>query len=96
MRAGDFPVVDGLLDVDVGVHRAFGFDVTQGGEAVGESDLRIACRQNGAVRNRLLEELLVVILRGDVSLQQNVGVSIDEAGKDGGFGEIDHLDVWGR
>ena len=81
MWAGDFPVGDGLLDVDVGVHRAFGFEVAQDGKTMGESDLRIARRQDGAVRNGLLEELLVVVFRGDIPLEQDVGVGITKPGR---------------
>jgi len=50
VRAGNFAVVDGVLHVHVGVHGAFGFDVTHGREAVAERDLRVAGGENGAVR----------------------------------------------
>ncbi len=96
MRAYDFPVGDGLLEINVGVHRAFSFEVAQHGEAMGERDLRIARCQDGAVRNGLLEELLVVVFRGYIPLQQNVSVGIDKTGKDGGLRKIDQFDARGR
>ncbi len=50
-----------------------------------ERNLRVAGPEDGAVRDGLLEELLVVIFRGDVALEQHVSVGIDEAGQDGGL-----------
>ncbi len=85
MRAGNFAVVDGVLHVNVGVHGAFGFDVTHGCEAVAEGNLRVASGKNGAVRDGLLEELRVVVFLCDVALQQDMGVGIHESGQDGGF-----------
>ncbi len=93
---GISPLAMACLTINVGVHCAFGFEVAQHGEAMGERDLRIARRQDGAVRNGLLEELLVVVFRGDIALQQNVGVGIDKAGKDGGLRKIDQFDARGR
>src|SRR5208282_3002542 len=44
----------------------------------------------------LLEELLVVVLLGDVALKQNMRVGVDEARKNGGVGEIDEFNAGGR
>ena len=63
---------------------------------MGERDLRIARRQDGAIWNGLLQELLIVVFRSDIPLQQNVGVGIDKAGEDGGLREIDQFDARGR
>ena len=49
-RAGHFAIGDGLLDVDIGIHRSFGLQVAHRGEAVRERDLCIACREDRAVR----------------------------------------------
>ena len=48
--AGDFAVGDGFLDINIGEHCAFGFEVAEHSEAMGERDLRIARRQDGAVQ----------------------------------------------
>ena len=81
------------FEIDIGVHRAFGFEVAQHGEAMGERDLCIARRQDGAVRNGLLEELLIVVFRSYIALQQNVGVGIDKTGENCGLRKIDQLDA---
>src|SRR5580704_13524712 len=51
MRAGDFTSIDGGFYVHVRVHRAFGFKITHGGEAVIEGDERVAGGKDRAVGN---------------------------------------------
>src|SRR5262249_49875218 len=85
-----------FFDVDVGVHGALGFEVADGGEAVVESDAGIARGEDGAVGDGVLEELLVVILGGDVAVEEHMSVNIDEAGKHGSVREVNGFDAgWG-
>jgi len=88
---GTSPFCDGFFHVDVGVHGAFGFEVTNRGEAVFKSNARVARAEDSAVRNGILQKLLVIVLRGDVAVEKNVGVRINEAGEDGGFGQVEHF-----
>src|SRR4029077_20858340 len=67
-RAGDDAVVDGALDVDVGVPSPLGLEVAHGGEAVLEADLHGPAGAQGTVRGRLLEDLFVVVLGRHVAL----------------------------
>jgi hypothetical protein len=48
---------------------------------------------SGAVRNGVLEELFVVVLGGDIAVEKDVGVEVDEAGKNGGVREVDRFDA---
>jgi len=58
-RAPDDPAGDRLFQVDVGVHRPFGADVTDGREALVECSLRCRGRADGAIGDRLAQQLVV-------------------------------------
>src|SRR5439155_698301 len=81
---------NGPLDVHVGVHRAFGLQVAQRREAVLEREPRVARAEDGAVGDRLVQELLVVRLRRGIALEQQMGVGVDEAREHGELREVDH------
>ena len=89
-RPGDHTAGDGRLDIDVGVHRALGLQVADGGEAVHHGGAHRGGGAQGAVRDALLEELLVVVGRGDIALEEDVGMGVDQAGEEPGLAEIDH------
>src|SRR5262249_25433266 len=89
-RPLDDAVRNGLLDVDVGVHGAFGFDVADGGEAVVERGARRNRGGDGAIRDRVLAQVFVVVRARDVALQEHVRVTVDETGQHGRAAQIDH------
>ena len=66
-RAGNHAVVDRLLDVDVGIARALRLQIADGRESVLQRLARRLRPENRAVGLRLLEELLVVVVGGDVA-----------------------------
>ena len=94
--AGDDAAIDRPLEVGVGVHRAFGLEVADRREAVQERGLHGHRGADGAIGDRLLEQLLVVIGLGDVSLQQNMRVGVDQAGQDGRSRQVDLLGAGGN
>ena len=83
--------IDGCLHVHVRVHGAFGFQIAHGGEPVRQSDVRIARREDGAVRDGLLQELLIVIRGGHISLQQDVRVRVNESRQHRGAAQFNHI-----
>ncbi len=83
-RAGHFAIGNRRLHVHVRV------------ESVRKSDVCVARRQDRAIRNRLLEQLCVVLLRSDVSLQENVRVRINESRQNGGLRKVNHFNAGGR
>src|ERR1019366_428615 len=65
-------------------------------ESVIERDLqRLRCTQR-AIRQRFLEELDVVVVRGNVALQQRVDVRIDQSGQQRHVAEVDDLHASGN
>src|SRR5208283_5381548 len=65
--------------------------IADGSESVSQ---RASCRhrsQNRAIRNRVLQQLDVIIFGGDVALQQYVGMRVDETGQADLAAEIDDL-----
>ena len=93
-RAGNQALVDGVANIYVAIHGAFGFDVAQGGEAGFEGAFCAERGEDSAVLPGLLEEDVVVF--GDVScVDHDVGVAIDEAGEDGGLAEVDDVGASG-
>ena len=95
-RPVDDAVGDGVLDVDVGVHRPLGLEIAHRREAIVQRDLHCLAGAQRAVRQRFLEKLCVVILGGDVALQQRVDVRVDQAGQQRHVAEVDHLRVRGN
>ena len=61
-------VVDGFFDVHVSVKRPFRFQVPDGGETVFQGYARAPGSTQGTVGDGLLEELLGLIIPGNVSL----------------------------
>ena len=89
-RPGNVSAFDRLLDSDVAVARAFGLQIAQRGETL----LQRAPRRNRGPRRakgqRIFQDVGVVAsLRRVFSLQENVGMGIDQAGQYGGVREID-------
>ena len=93
-RAGDDALVDGLLEFDVGVGGALGAEIADGGEARHESGAQVIDGAGGAQGESLVRDLIVP---GSfvVGVEQDVGVAFDEAGEQGGAGEVDDLGVGG-
>ena len=58
-----------------------------------QGDLHRSAGSQRSVGHRLLEELLVVIGGGDVALQQDVGMSIDQTGEQRHVAEVDRMRV---
>ena len=56
-----------------------------------KADASIARRENRAVGNRHFQELVVVILRGDVTIQQDVRMNVRESRQNRGVRKIDHF-----
>src|SRR5262249_61678957 len=77
-RAGNYAAIDGVADIDIGVAGAFGFEVANHGKAIVERTTSVYRTENSAVLGGLLEELGVVIGSGDVALEQDVGVGVDQ------------------
>jgi hypothetical protein len=61
-----------------------------------QSDSRIARRQDRAVGNRFLQQLRVVVLCGDIAVQQHVCMHIDESRQHRCLRQIDRFDPRGR
>ncbi len=59
---------------------AFRLQVANGGESMRKCNLCIARGKDRAIRNRFLQQLRIVFLGGDVALQENVRVGINETG----------------
>ena len=80
-RPGDIAAFDRLLDSDVPVACAFRLEISQRGEALFQ---RAPCRNRGPRRakgQRIFQDVgVVATLRRVFSLQENVGMGIDEAG----------------
>ena len=95
-RTGNHAVGNRALHIDIRVHRALGLEVAQRGESVIEGDPDRAARAERAVRHRLAEELFIVIGRGDVALQKNVRVRVDQPRQQRHVTEVDGLRVGGR
>ena len=93
---GTSPLAMACLDVHVGIHCAFGFKIANRGEAILESDTRVARGENGTIRNRLFEKLLVIIFGSDVAVEKNVRVQIDKAGENGGIRKVNQFDAGWR
>src|SRR5438874_8056052 len=79
-RTGDLTAIDRVLDVDIGIHRAFGLEIANRREAVLEREPRVTRGEDRTIWGRLLEELVFVLLRGDVALEQQVRVRVDMPG----------------
>ncbi len=52
-------------------------------------------RPDGAVGDGFLQKLLIVVRGGDIAGQEQVGVVVDQAGKDRGGAEVDYLGAGG-
>ncbi len=90
-RARHLAIGNRHLHVHVRVHRAFRLQVADGRESVRKRDLRVACGEDRAIRNRLLQQLRVVFLGCDVALQQDVRMGIDETRQNRGLRKVYHL-----
>jgi len=58
----NFPVCDGFFHVDVGVHGAFGFEVTTWVKPFSRAMRALRAPRSSAVRNGILQKLLVIVL----------------------------------
>src|SRR4051812_26695872 len=96
-RAGNDAFVDCLFNADVAVTSAFGFDITNRGEALFECAMRGNNGARGAVSKRMLEQLRVISTLGRIfALQKDVSVRVNEAGEHGGTRKIDHVRTGGN
>src|SRR5664279_231218 len=87
-RAGNYSLLDGLLEPDVGVARALGTQIANGGEAGEQRVAHVVRRARDAKGERLVEHLIVPRCLV-VGMQEDVRVRIDEAGKQRGSRKID-------
>jgi hypothetical protein len=67
MRTGNLAAVDRALTSTSAYMAPFGLEIAHRGEAVLERDPRVARREDGAIGNRLLEELRLILRRRDVA-----------------------------
>ena len=93
-RAGNDALIDGLLELDIGVAGALGAEVAHGGEAGHQGGAQMIDGAGGAQGEALVHHL--VVPRGlVVGVEQNVRVAFDQAGQQGRAGQVDHLGVGG-
>ncbi len=95
-RSGNDFLFDGFLQVHIGVAGALGFQVADGGEPVLQRTPGGLCCHNCPVGSALLQQLLVIVRRGDVPLQQHVGVRVNQSREAGAIREIKHRRAGGR
>ena len=88
-RAGDDPLLDGLLEPDVGVAGPLRAQVADGREAGQQHAPQVVGRPADAQGQRLLEHL-VVPRRLVVRVQQDVRVSVDQARQQRASRQLDH------
>ena len=89
-RPGDVAALDRLLDADVAVARTLGLDVAQRREALRECAPGGHRRPRGAKGQRILQELDVVAAKCRIlTLQEDVGVGVDESGQHGLARQVD-------
>ena len=88
-RAGDDPLVDRLLDADVGIARPLGAEVALGGEAGVERLARMHHGAGGAYRQWLVQHLIVPL--GLVArTEEQVRMALDQARREGFAGQLNH------
>ena len=90
-RSPDQVAVNGIAHVDIGVARAFGFEIADGGKTPIQGCMRGGRRLNRAIGHRLLEQLRIVLAGLAVTLKKNVRVRLHHAGQARQVWEIDHL-----
>ncbi len=96
-RAGNGAFGDGFLDFDVAVAGAFGFEIAQSCKTLFESAAAGEGGAGCAEGDAGLEDVGVVAAFGWVfAPEKDVGVGVDEAGEDGGVGEVDDVEAGGR
>ena len=93
-RTGDDALIDGLLEFDIGVGGAFGAEIADGGEAGHQRGAQVIDGAGGAQGEAFVRDLIVP-RRFVVGVEQDVGVAFDQAGEQGGAGEVDDLGVGG-
>jgi hypothetical protein len=69
------------------------FEIPQRGKAVGEGNPRIARSKNGAIGDGLLQKLRVIVLIGDVALEENVSMRVRKTGKNRGAREVNKVNT---
>jgi hypothetical protein len=89
--AGDEAGVDGVADGDVGAEGALGAHVALGGEAGEEVGFGLRGGDEGALRDGFHDGLEGLV----AGVQEEVNVSVDEAGHQGGRAEVDDGGVRG-
>ncbi len=58
-----------------------------------QGEPRVAGGKDGAIGGRLFEQLVFVFLRGDIALEQQVRMSVDQSGEHGHLAEVDDAGV---
>ncbi len=88
-RAGNKAAVNGLLDADIAIAGSLGLDISQRRKTLLQGTAYGNRRARRSQRSRILQDVDVVSPFGGVfSLQKNVGVGVDQAGKNGSFRKI--------
>src|SRR5271165_2549563 len=95
-RPRHFTPGNGHLHVHVGVHRPFRLQIPHGREPMLQPNPSVPRTQNRAIWYRLLEELLVVIRRRHIPVQQQVRMRIDKSRQHRRLRQINHLNARGR
>ena len=91
-RPRDVAAIHRLLDADVAVARALGLHVSDGGEALLERAAGRDRGASGAKRDPVEEKLAVVAaLARLLTLQEEMGMRVDEAGQERRIAEVDDL-----
>ena len=89
---GNIALFNRLLDSQIAVAGAFGFQVANSGEALLQSAAGGNGRAGSAIRQGIVQKIYVVAALGGIfALQIDVGVGINHAGQHGGAREIDEL-----
>ena len=74
--------LDRVLHVYIGIHGPLGFEVANRCEAIHEGRLGGHGGADRPERDRLFEKLLVIVGPGDMTLEQDVGVAVNQPRQD--------------
>ena len=88
-------MIDRVAYVDIAIHGSFGFHVTHGREACIEIALDVQSRKDGSVLVGILQQIFFVMRVVGVG-KHDVGVAIDQAGKDGRLRKIHNFGPGGN
>src|SRR5215472_5410533 len=95
-RAFDQALMDRVTKGDIGIPGAFAFQIANGSETGMEGDARVSGAFEGAKSLGLFGEVEDVAVGTGGGARHEVGVAVDEAGKQRCAGEVDHFCGFGR